>query len=374
MFWWADRYQFVTAPDFSQLGSPAYYTMRVLEQLSIVAPPIFLFVSGFFVAFAAGREATNLGWRTVGGRLRMLLPPYVLWSLAIFVGRAFEGSTDTPTGYLEQLLVGGAAAPFYFIPLLTQFYLVSPLVVPRLKDHPRLVLAAAAGLQLGVQLGLYPVLLGWSVPAATWIARHSPGWFIPQTAFWFVLGGFAGFHLPAFRQWLMRWKPLLPWLACVLGLLAIWEWELLLRHSGKEWLTPSPTVLDSLFSCAVILTLMAYAQSPLPMRHQVSELGERSYGVYLLHAPVLELLSRTFYHVAPACGLDWGCPATCANVCTDRGTEYSDDSARSPASRHDQLALKSFDSGREEAGLLTLSPYSAMCFLGERDHGDSPNR
>jgi fucose 4-O-acetylase-like acetyltransferase len=299
LFWWTDRYEAVTVPDFSQMGTPTYYALRALEQLIMFSVPAFLFVSGFFVAFAAGRGTTTVGWDKVGTRIRTLLIPYLLWSLAILIGRSFEGSGRTAAGFFEQLLFGGAAEPYYYIPLITQLFLLSPLLILWLKTDWRSVLLAAGMLQLVVQLARYPVLLGWDAPMATWIARHSPGWFFPNMVVWFVLGAFVAFHLAAVRERLSRWKPVLPWMTAALGLLALVEWELLLRFSGEQWLAPTPTVFDSLYSGAFIVTILAFAQAKVPGRRPLDALGERSFGVYLIHAPVLELVSRTAYHVAP---------------------------------------------------------------------------
>ena len=298
LFWWTDRYERVTVPDFSQLGTPTYYILRLLEQLITFSLPAFLFVSGYFVAFAAGRTAT-LAWDKVGSRIRTLLIPYLLWSVAIFVGRSLEGGDETSAGYLKQLLFGGAAEPYYYIPLITQLYLVSPFVVTGLKKQWKVVLISAAVLQVGVQMARYPVLLGLDAPLAAWIWRHAPGWFFPHMVFWFVFGAFAGLNLPSLREWLSRWKPALPWITAGLGILAVAEWELLLSSSGKQWLTPTPTVLDSLYSAAFILMVLAFVQSSVPMRRQLDALGERSFGVYLIHAPVLELFSRGAYHLTP---------------------------------------------------------------------------
>lgn len=299
LFWWTDRYEAVTVPDFSQLGSPTYYVLRVLEQIVTVSVPAFLFVSGFFLAFAAGRNASKMGWGIVGSRLRMLLIPYLLWSLAILVGRSLDGSPQTWSGYLERLLFGGAAEPYYYIPVITQLYLLAPLVIPRLRDQWKPVLIVALAVQLAIQAARYPVLLGWDVPAANWIWRHAPGWFFPHMAFWFVLGGYAALHLAEFKETLARWRPILPWATLVLTILAIVEWELLQRFSERQWVAPIPTSLDTLYSLSFLLTFMAYAESIAPRFHSLDALGVKSFGVYLIHAPLLELLSRAMYHATP---------------------------------------------------------------------------
>jgi peptidoglycan/LPS O-acetylase OafA/YrhL len=43
---------------------------------------------------------------------------------------------------------------------------------------------------------------------------------------------------------------------------------------------------------------MAFAQR-MPTSRSLDVLGARSFGIYLIHAPVLELLSRASYHLAP---------------------------------------------------------------------------
>jgi fucose 4-O-acetylase-like acetyltransferase len=299
LFWWTDRYAAVGAlPDFSQLGGASYYALRVLEQLVVASVPAFLFVSGVFVAVAAGR-AQSLAWSRVTGRIRMLVVPYLVWSVAILALRAAEGTIDTPGGYTRQILFGRAAPPYYFIPLLVQLYLLAPWLVRGLRARPGLVLGAAALVQSAVLATQYPVLLGVRAPLASWVWRHAPGWFFPLMGLWFVLGIYAGLHGPAFRERLARWRPVLPWAALALGVAGLVEWEVLLRFSRYPWLDSSPTLVDSAFSAALILTVLAMADARWPLSDRFEALGSRSYGVYLVHAPVLEIAARGIYHVAP---------------------------------------------------------------------------
>lgn len=299
LFWWTDRYRPVAVPDFSQLGTPAYYMLRALEQLIMFSLPAFVVVSGFFLAMAASGQEVRLPWGRLCGRLGMLLVPYVLWSLVIFVGRGFEGATDTSVGYVQQLLFGRAAEPYYYIPLITQLYLLSPFLVRWVKRHGTLMLCLAAVVQLGVQGVRYPVALGWDAPVAATVWRLTPGWFFPHMLFWFVFGIYAGTHLATLRPWLTRGRTILPGLTVGLGVAAFTEWELLSRASGRPWVAPTATVLDSLYSLAFILSFMAWAGARLPGRRSLDALGERSFGVYLIHAPVLELASRGVYHAVP---------------------------------------------------------------------------
>ena len=48
-----------------------------------------------------------------------------------------------------------------------------------------------------------------------------------------------------------------------------------------------------------LLTFLAFEQVRLPLADKISFLGIRSYGIYLVHSPVLEYTSRVIYHLAP---------------------------------------------------------------------------
>lgn len=299
LIWWTHRYDAGAGPDFSQVGTSTYYAIRGAEQLIMFTLPAFLFVSGYFVAFATGKAQT-LSWDKVGSRVRMLVIPYLLWSIVIFLGRYVEGSRDSLGGYAAQLLVGRAAEPYYYIPLLTQLFLLAPLLVFVVRRYWALALAGAAALQALVQLARYPVLLDWDLPAAEAIARATPGWTFPHMVFWFVLGVYAGFNLAAVKAWAQRWRAVLPWATLLLFALAFVEWEWLFAASGRQWVRPHVTLFDGLYAGACILTFIAYADALPPSRSWLDAVGERSFGIYLLHAPVLELASRAAYHAVPA--------------------------------------------------------------------------
>jgi len=299
LFWWTDRYRPVVVPNFDQMGGASYYALRALEQLATASVPAFLFVSGFFMVFASGRSQ-RIEWPMVAGRLKMLVPPFVVWSVLILAGRALEGRVFTADVYLEQIVFGQVAPPFYYVPALIQLYLLSPFFVWALKRRAGLLLIGAAVVQGAVMVARYPVLLGWDAPWATWIWNHAPAWFFPHLVFWFVLGAYAGFKGAAFTSALQRWRPALPWIAAALFLAAIAEWELLLRASHREWLAATSTLLDGVFSGALVLAFLAVLHDHVPARRQFEVVGERSFGLYLVHAPVLELCARAIYHGSPA--------------------------------------------------------------------------
>lgn len=298
LFWWTDRYASVPVPDFSQMGGVSYYALRAAEQLITFAVPAFLFVSGYFVAFVSGRNP-GASWPMVAGRLKTLLPPYVLWTVLIVTARGLEGHAVSPSVYAEQIAFGRAAPPFYYVPVLIQLYLLSPLLVWAVKRDWKRVLIAAALVQGLVQFARYPILLGWDWTWASWVSQHAPAWFFPHLVFWFALGIAAGLQPAMFANWLTRWARVLPWLMVALGVAALVEWEVLQQLTRREWLNPTTTLVDGLYSGVSILAFLAVLHARVPARRQLDAVGERSFGLYLIHAPVLELIARSMHHVGP---------------------------------------------------------------------------
>ena len=135
MFSWAHRYMPVLSPNFDQIGGIPYYAMRFVEQLVVFTIPAFLFVSGFFVAFATGRMQSNIKWETIGARIKRMLIPYLIWSFVLFGLFFIQGNLYTLQQYLRMLFTGQTNPAYYYVPLLIQFYLLSPLIVPLAKRN-----------------------------------------------------------------------------------------------------------------------------------------------------------------------------------------------------------------------------------------------
>lgn len=300
MFWWADRYRPVVAPNFDSFGSPSYYGLRMIEQLIIASIPAFLFVSGFFVAVATGRNQHTISWSVIRGRVVGLMIPYVLWSLVMFaVEFALLGVRYSAAKYLKLLAVGGATPAFYFVPLLCQLYILSPLLVPLVRQRWQLALGIALSIQLVVQLAQYPLVLGLQAPLAVMISQWLPSWTFPGYVFWFTWGVVVGFHLSKFKMWAASRRWLFLTLAVVMIPLGMFEWELLLRLSGQQWLAPTRVFSDELFSAALIMCFLAFNNVKLPFSNRLSELGTKSFGVYLVHSLVLVWTAKVIYRYAP---------------------------------------------------------------------------
>jgi surface polysaccharide O-acyltransferase-like enzyme len=300
MFDWSHRFLPPDVPANSLIGSPSYYTLRILEQLVEFAIPAFLFVSGYFVAVATGRSNETISWSTVRSRLKNLLIPYLIWTGVILgLGIVLERQNISAQRLLRNILTGSTNEVMYFVPLLVQFYLLSPFLVRMAKKNWKLLLVLAAVIQFGFQLLAYPEFLGLDLPYVAAITNLIPKWFFPARILWFSLGIVIGFHLEQFKSTLQRFRWVILVTAIVAIPLGVLEWEIFFRLSGQEWLAHRETILDNVYGLAVILSFLAFAEAKLPLIKTFENLGSRSYGIYLTHAIFIQYAAKGIYHLAP---------------------------------------------------------------------------
>jgi peptidoglycan/LPS O-acetylase OafA/YrhL len=300
MFSWAHRYLPAAANPAAQIGTPAYFFLRFIEQTTSFSIAAFLFVSGYFIAIATSKNRETISWNIVGKRIRTLLIPYLLWSfVVIFLQISLEGRRPTPVQLLSDLALGQTNEVLYFVPLLIQFYLLAPFLVFFAKKNWKLFLGVVSLIQLAVLLLPYPLFLNLDVPNAARLSALVPKWLFLSRILWFSAGIVFGFQLEAFRSAFQRIR----WAALVIALIAIplgmLEWELYFRLSGQPWLAYRETLLDTFFSMAVIICILGFLQVQLPIARGMERLGKDSYGIYLTHYLFIEYTAKVIYRIYP---------------------------------------------------------------------------
>jgi len=296
MFWWAHRYRDVASPNFDMLGSLPYYGLVVMQQLALFSVPAFLFISGFFIAYAARGSRPTLSWKVMRTRVITLLWPYLLWSVVVFIGDALEGKTYTWLGYLSAILLGHAVGAYFFIPLLVQFYLFAPFLAPLAKHKGKALLIGSALVQLLVIGLVYQHQFGGSLPSLPHYWPWAPFWW----AFYFPFGAVCGFSSKRLAQWLSRVRWVLVAAVVVLAVLSVVEAEWLSTVTGDfDWSHATFKLSSSLYATAFILCFLAFDTRSLPFARSLDRIGGMSYGIYLLHPKTMELLARLIYHFTP---------------------------------------------------------------------------
>jgi surface polysaccharide O-acyltransferase-like enzyme len=290
MFWWTDRYRAVAVPDFSDLGSVEYYLLAVLKQLTLFSVPTFLFITGFFVAYAYRSASGKFTWKTARTRIVSLILPYVLWSGAIFVLEAAVGNVLAPVEYARRLLVGGAIEPYYYIIVICQLYLAAPILAPLARSRGRWLILFSAAVQLAT-IGLnYLSLFTPRDPLPTWLCT---GWVL-----FFSIGLVMGFHLDQLKSWLERARGALAATAVVLAVLAILEPEVIFRFTGRDW-HGQISLPTSAYAITALLSLLAIDEAAIPQTKALTQLGSRTLGIYLIHPIALRYTAKLLYHAAP---------------------------------------------------------------------------
>jgi len=299
MFFWGHRYLPPSVNPMDQVGSPGYYFLRLIEQIVVVGIPVFLFVSGYFITISTGRNQATLSWKIVTARIKNLLVPYMIWSVVVLLLLLLQGQRYSLPQLLIFLLTGSTSPVLYFVPLLIQFYLLAPFLVPLARNHWKLLLLITGLLQLLVQLVQYPMFLGMDIPLADQFVRMVPKWFFLARIFWFTLGMVVGFHAEAFRIKVEQIRYALLAITLLLIPLGILEWEYYFRQSGLEWLDHRETILDSLYAIGVILTFLGFSKAKLPATKFIGNLGGHSYGIFLTHAIFIEYTAKIIYRFLP---------------------------------------------------------------------------
>ena len=298
MFWWAHRYRPVATVNFDQLGNIEYYGLRFIEQLVAFAIPAFIFLSGYFIAFATGKKYKTVGWDIVISRIRILIVPFIIWSIiSLFSNMVLQGEKYTPLTFFILIVSGRAADLFYYIPLLVQLYLLSPLLVLLIKQRTKITLLVSGMIQVLVLFFRYIAILN---PETNFFSSLSNSILFTSYIFWFVFGVYIEMNLPNIKKNLVHYKNLFTYAIPLLGVAGIIEWELLFRFSGQDWIAPRETLIDQLYALCIILVFIASEKIRFPLSEQIANLSASSYAIYLVHTLALVSTAKIVYHLVPS--------------------------------------------------------------------------
>ncbi|MEW6179819.1 MAG: acyltransferase family protein [Chloroflexota bacterium] len=298
MFWWVHRYSPMSSPNFSQIYSPSYFILRFLEQWIIPSIPAFLMVSGYIVAFSAGKQK-KVEWNFVLSRIKYLVIPYLFWSILMIIYNILQGERYSPIQLGRIFLTGQATEAYYFVPLLVTLYALSPFLIRLVNWNWKITLWLSAIIQIAIKAVDYPVTLGIQTTLNHFFSLLNSGWFFAGHIFWFLFGIVLGIRVQETKNYLkkIRWPLLL--IAGILFLLGMVEWEFLLVQSGQQWLSPHETLVDNLFSACILFSFIGFIDLKLPLEKHLENLGTKTYGIYLSHSIILIIVARIIYHFLP---------------------------------------------------------------------------
>jgi surface polysaccharide O-acyltransferase-like enzyme len=250
----------------------------ILNQCADFAVPLFLAISGLFARYDG-----NSPLHFYAKRFQRLIGPYVLWSL-IYIAITHTREFLLPLEVAEDILDGKGIGIGYFVPVLAQFVILTPLFA-RLRSEKMhfatMIVSGCLGLAYAYVVRLYlpNTMLG-----------EFPGYAI----FFLVWSPFyqLGFYLARYPQRvdaLFRCRDILATAILVFLTLSIFEgfW---LAGRGFVGLGASQIKLSSFgFSIALFLWLSARSTrwTSSVAWSALAWLGVNSYPIYLIHMLVL---------------------------------------------------------------------------------------
>ncbi|HEY0560426.1 MAG TPA: acyltransferase [Frankiaceae bacterium] len=268
----------------------------------------FFVLTGFVLVYAQKDRSLQPAqfWRR---RFRLIGIPYLTWSV-LYWGYGLL-MAPRPAGRAASDLfwaVAGGHAEYhlYFLMVSMQVYLVFPVLLwalRRTRHRPWLVLGSVTALQL-VLVGWLHASAGGAVPTG-WYARYAYV-LLPSYLLWVVAGGLLALHLPVAQGFAHRHPRLLVGLgaAAVAASLGWYVRDLLLGQSSVD--TAASAVLQPIMvleSAGVVILLavvgMRWAQTRERhprLRRALLWCSSASFGVYLIHPLILDVLLRNGLH------------------------------------------------------------------------------
>jgi peptidoglycan/LPS O-acetylase OafA/YrhL len=258
---------------------PAYYWLIPLYKIGHIAVPLFFFISGGFVAYAARGNPPRLSRQSVQSALLRLLWPYFIWSTVFYVLIYWQnGQQYSLAGYLKNYIVG---YPYHFVPLLIFFYLISPLLVYWAESYGLLLILLFGLGQFVLLITNDPQLFGLVLPAwATAVRLPVLHTTLAQWAIFFPLGLILALDDNRIKPWLKRGT----WL---LLLLTVVSFALCLLDTFSLIRAPLAALL---FPITFVLLAPQIKREWLPAVKALEYIGKRSYGVYFTQLLMIDIL------------------------------------------------------------------------------------
>lgn len=237
---------------------------------------VFFGISGFFVWSSIDRSKSSASFLIK--KLRRLLPLYWLAIVAcIFLYLFFNRPMPVNKYFLQAFfLVPNANVPYvlrneWTLILEAQFYIFCAFFASeRMKKYFKWF---AAFWLLAIPLGSYYYHIGPEI-ACVW-----PKSFFSQRNFGFLAGMAAAWlvNKEAVKKYLSGIYVYILGIASLAGYVAIYEWF-------------GMTLLGQLFHYAVLIPmLLAFSQIKISKNNFFTVIGDRSYGIYLLHPTLLDI-------------------------------------------------------------------------------------
>jgi fucose 4-O-acetylase-like acetyltransferase len=224
------------------------------------AVPGFLFCSGFLYA-----TTKRISTQTVLRRLRRVLIPYLICSIAAQIWWFTTGQGHAFDAITQEILFGSSFGPFYYV--FVHFFLV--LFAPLLVLLPGTALAGLTALML-VGQGWLETRAGVLMPIF-WHIRNPLLWWG-----YFLLGWTIRLHYDTVRRWIASQRGLLITAMALAVLTCTWVAS---AEIGSEWIRRASWLNIHSSLALIFVATCGRRSAPTPL----AVLADATFAIYLLH-------------------------------------------------------------------------------------------
>ncbi|NQE37332.1 acyltransferase [Microcoleus asticus] len=278
-------------------GFLAFKDRRILfvaiDTFQLFCVPAFLLLSGFFLTNKL--ENQNNPALVVKKRLSRILPPYLFWSVALYILNNWgELQKFDLLSLLRDILTGSVMPPYYFIVVIVQCYGWWWFLVKLRVLEPRKVLVLGLILQTIFTIFFYLTALKYiSIPLPL-MERWIFSWILP-----FSTGLFLGGEYNRIQPVLERIKMPVLGATLLFYVASIWEYYLISEFNSEGWFLRSFFKLSAQgYAILFVLSILAFSKSiALPSRVSglIKILAAYSFPIYLLDSTVVQYVLLVFY-------------------------------------------------------------------------------
>lgn len=250
------------------------------RQLFTFAVSMFFFLSGFFV------KSKSLDIKGI----KHIIIPYLIWSIIWFTETTLTGSQPiTNWKVINSLFFGGAFFPLYFLIVLVEFKLITPLI---LENITKLTKTGKYKWYKDWMLLITPVtlIILYTIQYQT---KHQPLIYAQIFPTWYIM-----YYLGCLVKFKAIKVDSITALCCLLISIYLMNVETTYIYEiiGVPFWAASQIKISSFFYSISLCLLFISLHRPVK-RGIIARLGEFSFGIYILHIPikkVVELIINSF--------------------------------------------------------------------------------
>ncbi len=262
---------------YSQTGGWNGFFLVTYRQLLNFAVPAFIFISGYWLSKKPIKSLADYKAFLIR-RLSRVLIPYLFWSFVLLGYGVIKTHDINVRQIIFKLLTGRATAVYFFIMVITQLYIITPLLQYINRKRYGLILVLILNVIGLLSAYLSRLYFNYWIPVSSafysWIIFYEVGLLIGKSDNKvFTQKNVRFFILPAILVTLL-----------ISGL----ETRILLSKYGYMYFAISPTKYSSfLYSACIILGFLFVRERFHHWPKLLVTFGNYSFGIYLMHIPIL---------------------------------------------------------------------------------------